>query len=97
MQDGGIRERRDVYNNWPFYSIVDKKIKRFNFTLLFSYKSFWNFDKKSGCNNILKTWKMTFQAFDAKGRQFLNLLYNNLHPINLHTPKKVYKLSTLST
>ena len=38
---------------------------------LFSCKSSWEFSKKS--NNILFSWKMTFQASDLKGWQFLNL------------------------
>ena len=48
----------------------------FNFTSLFSYKLSWDFDKKSKCDNILKTCKITFQVSDTKGRQFLNLLDN---------------------
>jgi len=34
----------------------------------------WDFDKESESDNILNTWKMTFQASDLKGKQFLNRL-----------------------
>ena len=34
----------------------------------------WNFSKKSESDDILNTWKMTFQASDLKGKQFLDLL-----------------------
>jgi len=33
------------------------------------------------CDEILNNWKMTFQASDAKGRQFLKLLNDDLYPI----------------
>jgi len=33
-----------------------------------------DFGKKSESDNILNTWKMTFQASDLKGKQFLDLL-----------------------
>ena len=68
-------------NNWPLHSIVDKETKIFNFTPLFPCKSSWDFDKKSECNDILKIWKMTFQVSDVKGRQLLDLLDDDLHPI----------------
>ena len=37
--------------------------------------------QKEKCDEILNNWKMTFQAFDAKGRQFLELLDDDIHPI----------------
>jgi len=37
----------------------------------------WNFGKKRECDNISNRWKMTFQASDLKGSQFLNLLDGN--------------------
>ena len=39
---------------------------------------FWDYSKKMECEDILNIWKMTFQASDGKGNQFLNLLDNNL-------------------
>ena len=55
-------------NNQPLYSIVNKKTKKFNFTPLFSCKLSWDFNKKSECDDILKTWKITFQVFNNKDR-----------------------------
>jgi len=34
----------------------------------------WDFSKKSKSDDILKVWKMTFQASDLKENQFLDLL-----------------------
>ena len=41
----------------------------------------WNFSKKSKSNDILKVWKMMFQASDFKGNQFLNLLNDDNNTI----------------
>ena len=52
--------------------------------LYYSCKSSWNFSKKSKCNNILLRQKISFQALDEKGHQFLELLNDNnnmLEPI----------------
>jgi len=68
-------------NNWPLHSIVDKETKKFNFIPLFLCKLSWDFARKSKCDNILKTWKIMFQVSDARGKQFLNLLDDNLHSI----------------
>jgi len=54
--------------------VIDKETKAFNPTPLFPCKTSWNFGKKSESDNILNTWKMTFQVLDLKGKQFLNLL-----------------------
>jgi len=51
---------------------------------IFPCKSSWNFSKKSKCDNILSSWKMTFQALDLKGWHFLDLYdkeNNFLEPI----------------
>ena len=34
----------------------------------------WDFSRKTECDNIINNWKMTFQASDLKGSQFLDLL-----------------------
>ena len=50
----------------------------------YSYKLSWDFSKKSKCNNILLRQKISFQALDEKGHQFLELLNDNnnmLEPI----------------
>jgi len=41
----------------------------------------WNFNKREECDNIIREWYTTFQTLDLKGRNFLNLLNNNLSNI----------------
>ena len=41
----------------------------------------WNFCKKSECDDILKSWKMIFQASDFKGKHFLDLLNDDFNVI----------------
>ena len=60
--------------NWFLHKTVNKESKAFNPSPLFSCKTLWDFSKKRECDNILNTWKMTFQASDLKGKQFLDLL-----------------------
>jgi len=62
---------------WHLYNEVDKETKTFNPTPLYPCKISWDFSKKSESNDILKVWKMMFQASDLKGNQFLNLLDND--------------------
>ena len=62
------------YCNWNLHKVVDKETKAFNPISLFPCKMSWDFNKKSQCNNIANIWKMTFQASDFKGKQFLDLL-----------------------
>ena len=50
-------------------------------TLLFPCKSSWDFYRKTKCNSILSQWRMLLQAADSKGRNFLDLLDDNLNPI----------------
>jgi len=68
-------------DNWLLYLLVDKETKVFNLILLLSYKSSWDFERKIKCDNILKTWKMMFQASYVRGRYFFDLLDNDLHII----------------
>ena len=46
----------------------------FNLMPLYPCKNSWEFSKKSESDDILNIWKMTFQASDLKGKQFLDLL-----------------------
>ena len=62
---------------WHLHNEVDKETKIFNLLPLFSCKNSWKFSKKSECDNIVNVWKITFQASDLKGRQFLDLVDNN--------------------
>jgi len=48
----------------------------------------WDFDKKNKCDSIIRNWYMTFQAYNFKGKQFLDLLDNKLYLIELlHTKR----------
>ena len=53
-------------NKQPLYFVVNKEFKEFSLTLLFPCKSSWDFERKDKCNNILKQWKIIFQALDDK-------------------------------
>jgi len=68
---------------WHLHNKVDKETKTFNLTPLYPCKTSWDFSKKSESNDILKVWKMTFQASDIKGNQFLDLLNDNNNIIEL--------------
>jgi len=68
---------------WRLHHNVDKNSKSFLPIPIFSCKIFWDFYKKSDSDNIIKQWKMTFQASDGKGNQFLKLLdddFNTIEP-----------------
>ena len=41
----------------------------------------WDYCKKSDSDNIIKQWKITFQALDGKGNHFLDLLDNDFNII----------------
>jgi len=62
---------------WHLHGEVDKETKSFNLTPLFLCKNSWDFSKKNKSNNIIKVWKMMFQASDLKGNHFLDLLDND--------------------
>jgi len=62
---------------WHLHNEVNKETKTFNPTPLYPCKMSWDFSKKSESNDILKVWKMMFQASDLKGNQFLDLLDND--------------------
>ena len=72
---------------WPLHHTVDKETKNMVSIPSFSYKSSWDFCKKSECDSILLQWRMIFQASDFKERNFLDLLDNNLNPIKLSSSK----------
>ena len=67
--------------DWHLHKAVDLETKAFNPTPAYPCKTSWDYSKKSECDNISNTWKMTFQASDGKGRQFLDLLDNNSNDI----------------
>ena len=50
---------------------------------MFSSKLSWDFSKKNECDNLVKKWKITFQASDMKDKQFLNLINSNNNLLEL--------------
>jgi len=68
---------------WPLHTLVDKDFKSFDSVPIFPCKSSWNFCKKRKCDSILLQWRMLFQVVDLKGRNFLELLDDNLNSIKL--------------
>ena len=68
-------------DNWHLHKAVDSDTKLFNLIPLLLNKYSWDFSKKLESNNILNTWKMTFQASDLKGRNFLELVNSNNIPL----------------
>jgi len=66
---------------WKLYHEVDKDSKSFVVTPSFPNKISWEFCKKSDSDELIKLWKMTFQASDGKGRNFLELLDDDLNAI----------------
>jgi len=89
---------KDTYNHikfwdcpskqkWPLHYSVDKDTKISVSTPSFLCKSFWDFCRKTECNSILSQWRVLFQAADSKGRNFLDLLDNDLNHIELSSIK----------
>ena len=66
---------------WKFHHDVNKDSKLFNPTPIFPCKISWDYCKKSDGDNIIKQWKMTFQASDGKGNHFMDLLDNDFNTI----------------
>ena len=67
--------------NWNLYKAVDRNSKLFNPLSIFFSKISWDYYKKVKSDNIINTWKMTFQASDGKGWQFLDLMDSNFNII----------------
>ena len=62
---------------WVLHDKVDKETKSFNLMPLFLCKNSWDFSKKNESDDIIKYWKMMFQASELKGNHFLYLLDSN--------------------
>ena len=63
--------------DWHLHKAVNLEMKAFNSTPVYSCKMSWDYSKKTECDNILNIWKITFQASNRKGNQFLDLLDDN--------------------
>ena len=66
---------------WRFHHDVNKDSKSFTVTPIYPCKISWDFCKKSNSDDIIKQWKMTFQASEEKGNHFLDLLDDDLNSI----------------
>jgi len=60
---------------------VDKETKKFDLIPLYPSKTSWDFNKKEECDNIIEEWRTAFKTLDLKGKNFLNLLNNDLSDI----------------
>ena len=60
---------------------VNKDSKSFHPTPSYPSKISWDYCKKINSDNTINLWKMTFQAFDGKGNNFLDLLDDDYNPI----------------
>jgi len=72
---------------WRFHKDVDKDSKLFNPTPIFSCKISWDYCKKTDSDDIIKQWKMHFQASDGKGNNFMDLLNDDFNIIELSYTK----------
>jgi len=72
---------------WRLHSDVNKDSKSFSISPSYPTKLSWDYCKKIDCDDSLNLWKMTFQASDGKGRNFLDLLDNDFNPIEPHYAK----------
>ena len=59
---------------WVLHDRVNKETKSFNLMPLSPCKNSWDFSIKNESDNIIKYWKMLFQASELKGNHFLDLL-----------------------
>ena len=66
---------------WKLHHEVDKDSKSFVVMPSFPSKISWEFCKKSDSDEPIKLWKMTFQASDGKGKNFLELLNDDLNVV----------------
>jgi len=66
---------------WRFHHNVNKNSKSFKPIPMLPCKMSWDYCKKSVSDDIIKQWKMMFQASDGKGNHFLDLLDNYFNMI----------------
>ena len=72
---------------WRLHSDVDKDSRSFSSLPSYPTKISWDYCKKIDCDDSLNLWKMTFQASDGKGRNFLDLLDDKFNVIEPHFTK----------
>ena len=72
---------------WRFHHEVDKDSKSFVVMPSYPSKISWEFCKKSDSDELIKLWKMMFQASEGKGKNFLELLDSDLNVVELSYAK----------
>jgi len=70
---------------WPLHLSVNSDTRKFPMLPSFPCKSSWNFCKEYDDKSVLNSWKMSFQALNYKGRQFLELLDSDLNSLEPST------------
>ena len=73
---------------WKLHKSIDKDLKLFKPIPILLNKISWDYCKKVDSDNIIKLWKMTFQASDGKGRHFLDLVDDNFKTVELSYTKE---------
>jgi len=68
-------------DNWLLYKVINKETKKFNLTPLFPCKSLWEFSQKNEYDKLINKWRVIFKVSDNKGRNFIDLLDDNLNSI----------------
>ena len=66
---------------WNLHKSTNKDSKAFKPIPVLLSKISWDFCKKVDSNNYINLWKITFQASDGKGKQFYDLIDDNLEII----------------
>ena len=66
---------------WNLHKSTDRDSKEFNPIPVLPSKISWDFCKKDNSDNCINLWKITFQASDGKGKQFYDLVDDNLEII----------------
>jgi len=58
---------------WSPHVLVDNELKHIKINHILPSRMLWEFSRKEDCDSIIRRWQMIFQAFDYKGRNFLDL------------------------
>jgi len=82
--------------NWNLHKAVDRDSKSFTLLPTFPSKMSWDYCKKVDCDNIINTWKITFQVSDGKRQQFLDLVDSNFNIIKPSYTKESLWLQSFS-
>ena len=67
--------------DWSLYKAVNRETKKFCPIPSLPWKLSWDFSKKIECDDLVNRWKMTFQASEDKGHNFLDLSDDDNNPL----------------